>query len=320
MKLDPVVAAILEASPALPNIQSIPLGEYRDLINRTTKSAPRLDLPLASVCDRAIDTGGQKIAVRIYTPTGEGPFPLLVYFHGGGFTIGDLEISDPICRALASGAECMVMSVDYRLAPEHPYPAPNDDCWNALRWASEHAAEIDADGSRIGVGGDSAGANLAASVALRARDAGLPLAAQLLLYPCPAYELDYPSYAEFADGPVLTLDDILFFWDQYMSHEVDRKLPDLAPLHAPDHRGLAPAFIGTGELDPTRDCAEAYGAKLKSTGCEVIVKRHAGLPHGFYSLVAHVPAVQVAMAELTTWLTHMMDRSRNTEGRQTGQD
>lgn len=306
MKLDPVVAAILEASPAMPRIQTTPLGEYRALINRSTRAAPRYDVPLGYVSDRTIHAGEQRLPVRIYTPDGKGPFPLLVYYHGGGFTIGDLEISDPICRALASGADCIVLSVDYRLAPEHPYPAPNDDCWNALLWAVEHASEIGADGSRVAVGGDSAGANLAASIALRARDAGMPLAAQLLLYPCPAYELDYPSYAEFAEGPVLTLEDIVFFWNHYMPSGVDRKLPDVAPLHAPDHRGLAPAFIGTGELDPIRDPGEAYGAKLAEAGCEVVTKRYAGLPHGFYALVAHVPAVRAAMTELTTWLRHRL--------------
>lgn len=314
MKLDPIVAAILDASPAIPRIQSIPLDEYRDLINQSTRRAPRYDVPLASISDRNIDAGGQQIAVRIYTPEGTGPFPLLVYFHGGGFTIGDLEISDPICRALASGADCIVMSVDYRLAPEHPYPAPNDDCWNALLWASTHAAEVGADGGRIAVGGDSAGANLAATVALRARDVGMPLTAQLLLYPCPTYDLDYPSYTEFASGPVLTLDDISFFWDRYMPSSVDRRSPDVAPRHALDHRGLAPAFIATGELDPTRDPAEAYGAKLTEAGCEVITKRYAGLPHGFYSLVAHVPTVQSAMTELTDWLGDRFQAPRSVGG------
>jgi acetyl esterase len=161
----------------------------------------------------------------------------------------------------------------------------------------------------VAVGGDSAGGNRAASVALRARDAGLPLAAQLLLYAAPTCNLGYPSYTEFAAGPVLTRDDITFYWDQYLPRGVDRMSTDVAPLHAADHRGLAPAFVASPELDPTRDATEAYGAKLAEAGCEVFMKRYTGLPHGFYALVAHVPAVQTAMAELTSWLRNRWQKT-----------
>ena len=306
MPLDPMIAAMLEAMPDHPDKHAMDIVSYRAAVNAMTARMPRYELPLAAIEDRTIDADGVALKVRIYTPVGQGSFPLFVYYHGGGFTIGDLDMCDPICRALASGAGCVLVSVDYRLAPEHPYPIPNDDCWAALRWAQANAASIGADAARIAVGGDSAGATLASSMALRARAAGLPLAAQVLMYGIHDYDAEGDSYRSHADGPVLTLDDIHFYWDHYLPEGVDRTSPDAAPLHAKDLGGLPPAFVATAELDPSHSAGEAYGHALDKAGVPTVIRRHPGMPHGFYSLVALVPAARAAMDVLCDWLRRQL--------------
>jgi acetyl esterase len=309
MPLDSEIAAILQQMPQMPAAGSMPIAALRLGVNQATAAAPKLDVPLESITDRSIDGPDGALPVRIYTPKGRAPFPLLVYFHGGGYVIGDLNIADGICRALSYMGDCIVMSVDYRLAPEHPFPVPNDDAFGAVRWASLHAEEIGADPNRLAVGGDSAGANLSAAVTLRARDGGGPkLRAQVLMYPSTSYpDPNSPSFREYADGPMLTAEDSLFYWRQYLGDGAqNRTNPDACPSLAASHRDLPPAFVATAECDPSRDSGEAYAAKLKAAGIPTMLRRYAGMPHGFFTWVGHVQAVDRAMDELCAWLKRQL--------------
>jgi acetyl esterase len=238
---------------------------------------------VASAADRTIPGPGGPLGLRVYTPRGAGPFPLLVFFHGGGFVVCDLDTHDALCRNLCAGAGCVVASVDYRLAPEHRFPAAPDDCLAATRWAAEHAAELRADPARVAAGGDSAGGNLAAVVAQRARDEGGPrLAAQLLLYPTTdAAATGMPSLAENAEGYGLTARDMAWFKGHYLGDPAEAANPHASPLRAADLRGLPPALVQTAEYDPLRDEGEAYAARLRAGGRADRRSRRAGMIHGF---------------------------------------
>jgi acetyl esterase len=275
------------------------------VIDKSTDMMPRLEVPLAAIRDHAIPGPAGTVPVRVYTPQGKGPFPLLVFCHGGGFIAGHLDIADAICRALSQGAACVLLSVDYRLAPEHKFPAATDDAYAALLWAVAHADELNADARRIAVGGDSAGANLAAVSALRARDNDGPqICAQLLLYPGTRYpDSDlFPSLRENAHAPLLSADDSYFCWDNYLRDVADRLNPYAAPAHATSHRDLPPAWVATAELDPGRDAAEAYAAQLQAAGVPTVSRRYAGMPHGFFSWVGLSARVRTAMDETCVWL------------------
>jgi acetyl esterase len=302
------IAALLSATPPMPPLRATDIGEVRRALQARAAARSRPDgAALASVEDRTIDAETGEIAVRIYRPHGSGPFPVLVYYHGGGFVVGDIEYVDPICRALAADAGVVVVSVGYRLAPEHPYPAPIDDGWAALKWAVRNAASIDGDVRRIAVGGDSAGANLAAAVTLRARAAGTPLAAQLLLYPSPDYpDISLPSYRAYAAGPLLTADDALFYWELYLPNPADRSNPDALPYLAASHAGLPPAFVSLAEIDGSRDTGQAYADKLTAAGVPTLTRCYEGMPHGFYGFAALVPAARAAMDEACDWLKRQL--------------
>ncbi|WP_207369128.1 alpha/beta hydrolase [Heyndrickxia faecalis] len=232
--------------------------------------------------NRTIPIEGAEIAVRIYTPEGEGPFPVLVYYHGGGWVIGNLETVDVPCRMLANRAGCIVVSVDYRLAPEHKFPTAAEDAYAAVQWVAEHAVEIGADPGRIAVGGDSAGGNLAAVVSLMAREQGGPsLAYQMLFYPVTNHSYDTDSYRENAEGYFLTKNTMIWFWNHYLRDEMDGQHPYASPLLAEDLSGLPPALVITAGFDPLRDEGEAYAERLKAAGVPVEATRYDGMIHGF---------------------------------------
>jgi acetyl esterase len=235
--------------------------------------------------DRHIPGSHGQIAIRIYTPEARLPVGVLVFFHGGGWVLGGLDSHDNLCRALANGAGCLVVSVDYRLAPEHPFPAAPDDCYAATRWVAANAASFGGDSERLAVGGDSAGGNLAAAVALMARDGGGPkLALQLLIYPVTDASLDFPSQNEFADdGFILSRGDMKWFWDHYLEKPADGANPLASPLRAGNLANLPPALVQTAGLDPLRDEGEAYAAALKKAGTKVTLTRYDGVTHGFVS-------------------------------------
>jgi acetyl esterase len=268
---------------------------------------PATDIQVGSVRDDSFPGPAGPVPIRVYTPACEGPWPLTVYFHGGGWVLGDLDSSDSQCRLLCRACATVIVSVDYRLAPEHPFPAAVDDCHAATRWAYAHAASLGADASRMAVAGDSAGGNLAAAVSLMSRDGKAPpIRFQLLVYPITNPNFDTASYMANGTGYFLTQDAMQWFWAQYCPRPRDRDDPYAAPLLARDLCGLPAAFVLTAEYDPLCDEGEAYAARLKSAGVAVDCVRWPGLIHGFFGLchevAAGMPALQRAAEALRAGL------------------
>jgi acetyl esterase/lipase len=254
---------------------------------------------IGSVTDRTIPGSAHQIPIRIYEPLGTstGPRPGIVYYHGGGWTICGLDTHENGCRQLANQVGAVVVSVDYRLAPEHKYPAAADDAYTALCWVSEHAAELGIDTARIAVAGDSAGGNLAAAIALRARDDGPPVAFQLLVYPVidsSATRNDYPSKTENATGYFLTTLQMEWYRMQYLPDDAAGDDPIVSPNLAASHAGLPPACIVTAEMDPLRDEAEHYARQLEAAGVPVTMYRAEGMFHGFFNMDAVLPGAKDA--------------------------
>jgi acetyl esterase len=245
--------------------------------------------PVARVEDRVIAGPGGLLAIRIYVPAAPGPLPAMVYFHGGGWVLGNLDGSDAQCRALTNAAGCVTVSVDYRLAPEAKFPAPAEDCYAATLWVAENASALGCDPGRVAVAGTSAGANLAAVVPLMARDRGRPaIAFQVLVYPITDGGMDTPSYGENAEGYFLTADAMGGFWKHYINDDPDRVHPYAAPINAADLGGLPPALVITAEHDPLRDEGEAYAARLRAAGVPVTCTRYDGTIHSFVSFAANL--------------------------------
>jgi len=290
MPLDPQAKAFLDqaAAAGTPPLHALPVPEARQAI----RALFAVDTPesVAKVEDRKISGPAGQIPIRLYTPQGKGPLPVLVFFHGGGWVIGDLETHDNTCRELANGAGCIVVAVDYRLAPEHKFPAAPEDCYAATKWVALNAASFGGDPARIAIGGDSAGGNLAAAVGVMAADRGAPtFVHQLLIYPVTNYAFDTPSYRENADGYLLTKEGMTWFWGHYLKTDEDGQNAYASPLRARDCRRVPPAFVITAEFDPLRDEGEAYAARLQEAGVPVEVKRYNGMIHGFFSL-GHIMA------------------------------
>jgi acetyl esterase len=254
--------------------------------------------PAVTIVDRTIPGPAGDIGVRIYTPDGlTTPAPVLVYFHGGGFLAGSIASHDGTVRELAAGAGCIAISVDYRLAPEHAYPAAVDDCMAGLAWAASHAGELGGDPARIAIGGDSAGGNLCAAVALRNRDqAGTPLVFQLLVYPVIDPTCATGSMTANAAGYMLTSDSMRWMWQTYLAGAPTDD-PYVCPGAAKDLRGLPPTLVITAEFDPLRDEGEAYGAALAAAGVPTVVSRYGGQIHGFFSMYALAPQAAVATGQ-----------------------
>ena len=244
--------------------------------------------------DRMVPGPAGAVPVRIYRPA-EATGALLAWFHGGGWVLGSIETVHGPCSTLAHRSGATVVSVDYRLAPEHVFPAAVEDAWAVTEWLLDHGPALGATGP-IAVGGDSAGANLAAVVARRARDRGRALAFQLLVYPVTDADLDNGSYRDNASGYWLTRDGMAWFWDQYVP-EGDRFHPDASPLRATDLAGVAPALVITAEYDPLRDEGEAYADRLRDAGVPVRLHRYEGLMHGFFRLPAVIDRSREALLE-----------------------
>jgi acetyl esterase len=248
-------------------------------------------IPMARVEDVQIPLDGRTIGGRLYVPEGAGENPpLVVFYHGGGWVIGSLDTHDGTCRALARASGVALLSVDYRLAPEHRYPAAAMDCFDATRWASENGAALGVDASRIGVAGDSAGGNLAAVVAVMARDQGLALRHQLLIYPVTDCDYSYPSYDQNGGGEYfLGTETMRWFWNQYLGGCASADAPLATVIRTEDLEGLAPATVITAEYDPLRDEGMAYADKLRAAGNQVDAAIAPGMIHGFYSMYEAVP-------------------------------
>jgi acetyl esterase len=264
------------------------------------RAAPEQQIPSVSIDDRAVPGPGGDVPVRIYTPGGAGPFGALVYYHGGGWVLGNIAMTDLPCRLLAKASGCVVVSVDYRLAPEHKFPAPAEDCFAAVKWLSDNAASVNCDPSRIAVGGTSAGGNLAAVVALMARDrGGPPIAFQLLIYPATRRELDTNSHRQFASDNyyILSRADMEWFWNHYLANPADAANPYACPDRAVTLKGLPPALVITAEFDPLRDEGEAYAARLREEGVPSVLRRYNGVTHGFFGMPLQVDQAKHAIEE-----------------------
>ncbi|HEX6317699.1 MAG TPA: alpha/beta hydrolase [Burkholderiales bacterium] len=297
MSLHPQVAALLErvARSPLPPYHTVPAFVARR-IYRDTRSALSPRAP--EIAEVRLQVFNNAVAVRSYRPVRDVVLPALLFFHGGGWTIGDLDTHDVVCRQLALGARCAVFSVDYRLAPEHPFPAAVDDCFFATRFVFQNAKTLGVDPQRIAVGGDSAGGNLAAGVALMARDAGgPPLAYQLLIYPATDQRCQFPSHERNGEGYLLTKDGIRFFRAGYLPHEKDRTDWRASPLLAASHAGLPPALVLTAGYDPLLDEGRAYAERLAKAGVEVSYREFSDMVHGFVLFGGAVDAANAAVAE-----------------------
>lgn len=287
VNLDPQAKLYLEMFSQMPTIQALDPQSVRDMF----ALAPPVELELATLAkveDRLIPVDEDaQIKVRIYTPEGQGPFPLFVYYHGGGWVIGDLETADASCRMLANRTERIVVSVDYRLAPEYKFPIPAEDSYAALQWVSENAESFNGNASNIVVGGDSAGGNLSAVVSLMSRDRKGPgIAAQILIYPVTDAGYDTPSYREFAEGFGLDSDLMVWFGNHYIRSAADKKDQYLAPLRDEDLSNLPPAYVITSENDVLRDEGLAYAQRLKEAGVPVESFTEKGLVHGYFTNMA----------------------------------
>ena len=240
---------------------------------------------------------GALLGARLVAPDTAPGLPVLLYLHGGGFTIGSSATHDTLCRELARLAGCAVLSLDYRLAPEHRFPTASNDAWDALAWLARHAGELGLDGARLAVGGDSAGGTLAAVNAILARDAGLPLALQVLFYPGCAAHQDTPSHTRFAHGPILDAAAIDWFFNHYVSDRAEREDWRFAPLLAPDVEGVAPAWIGLAECDPLVDEGIDYADKLRLAGVPVQLEIYRGVAHEFIKMGRAIPEARTAHAD-----------------------
>jgi acetyl esterase len=303
MPVDPQIRALLDKGAGVPATHTLPVPEARIQYESRIPLMAR-PAPVAAVTERTIPGPGGALRLRIYTPAGVGPFPLMVFLHGSGFVLCSLDTHDGMCRNLCAGGGCVVASVDYRLAPEAKFPAATNDCLAATRWAAAHAAGLDADPTRIVVAGDSAGGNLAAVTALRIRDEGGPaLCGQMLLYPVTDYHTPgTPSYAENAEGFGLTRATMEWFWDHYLEDAAQAAHPHASPLRAADLSGLPAAFVMSAEYDPLRDEAERYGERLRASGVATDIVRVPGMNHGFLFWVGVVDAAAPAMAQACDWL------------------
>lgn len=302
------VLAFLQQAGA-PKVHELPVAQARAVFEAM---APQLDMPpepMAEIADRTIPAPGGARAVRLYRPrAGMAGAPVILFFHGGGWVIGSIATHDRVCRRLAAAAGAIVVSVDYRLAPEHPFPAAVEDVLAAFAWAGKEAAELGGDPRALFVAGDSAGGNLAAVAALAARDGGdLPSpAGQLLFYPAVDLAGDYESRRRFAEGYFLEQQTMKWFVDKYIPDPAAREDWRASPLRAGDHRGLAPAFVLTAGFDPLWSEGQAYAKTLEAAGVPVTVSDWPGLIHGFLNMGGLVPAAAEALDAAGAWVRQQL--------------
>ena len=310
MVLKPEIAAYLaeRAATGLPQVWQAPLTEIRE----NTKLHVALKQPLLqihSVDHRSINGPTSNLPIRIYRPSEENNLPALVFFHGGGWVLNFLDIYEPALRKIAKHGNFVIIAVEYQKAPEHSYPAPLDDCYATLKWVIENAKDLGVDLAAIGVGGDSAGGNLASSVALKASNEQLiSLAFQLLIYPCNDYQMNYPSATNYSQGYGLTTQAMKWFWDQYLSKVEDQEDPYAVPVKANSLRGVAPAILIAAEFDPLTDDVKNYYQKLINDSVPAIYKEFAGQIHGFFNLSGVTDDAESLYSEIAKEINAVLGR------------
>ncbi len=307
-RLDPDAQAVADAA-ASAGFATVPIAEIG--VERLRQLMPaRPGGPIHERLDAVIDLPGRRLPIRIYRPSSDDGLPVLVFFHGGGWVIGTLDAYDRMCTELAVGGGCVVVSVDYRLAPEHPFPAPVDDAYAATAWVAHHAADVGGDPGRVAVGGDSAGANLATVTCLLARALGSPAPVfQLLIYPGFDPDSTRPAVRENAEAPFLTQESSQWFWAHYLRSPVDRTSPWVNPLLTPDLSGLPPALVVTAEFDLNRDDGEVYGELLREYGGQAEIRRYPGVAHGFLTHTDLVARAAQARDDVADRLRSAFSRS-----------
>jgi acetyl esterase len=303
-KLDYRAAILLKYIAAKGDSQNTipPVAELRKQREDANKLSGKQE-PFANIKDFDIPGRGGKVPVRMYTPEGSGPFPMLIYYHGGGWALGNLDSHDNICRKLAKGAGAITISVGYRLAPENPFPAAFDDAYAALQWAQKNAGTFNGNAQKIAVAGDSAGGNLAAVVSQLSRNGGPALVAQVLLYPATDLSrMDTESHNHFAKGFFLERSMMEQFRTWYAPRKEDWSNPKVSPLLAVNFKGLPPALVITDEFDPLRDEGEAYSKRMQEAGISVVHTRYKGMIHGFVGMGRFLPQAGQATDEIAGFL------------------
>ena len=312
MGLKPEITAYLAEREAmgLPQVWQAPLAQIRE----NTKLHIALKQPLLQICSvdhRSINGPTSNLPIRIYRPSEENNLPAMVFFHGGGWVLNFLDIYEPALRKIAKNGNLVIIAVEYQKAPENPYPAPLDDCYATLKWVIENAAELGIDLAAIGVGGDSAGGNLASSVALKACSEQLiSLAFQLLIYPCNDYQMNYPSATNYSQGFGLTTQAMKWFWDQYLSKVEDQKDPYAVPAKANSLRGVAPAILIAAEFDPLTDDVKNYYQKLIKDSVPAIYQEYAGQIHGFFNLSGVTEDAESLYSEIAGEINAVLGRHK----------
>lgn len=297
MPVDADIQKVLDVLNAMPPVNYA--GARPIELARQMRSVPvvipAIEKSAARVENRIVPASRGDVPVRIYWPHGKGPFGVMVSFHGGGWVTGKLDSDEYKSHRLVNATGCAIVSVDYRMAPEHPYPVPLDDCYDVTCWVAANAASLGFDPARIAVGGSSAGGNLAAAVALRARDQkGPAIKFQLLTYPVCDDDFNRPSYVDNAEKLLLSRQQMIWFWDQYVEKPL-RSHPYVSPCKSTNLAGLPPALVLTAEFDPLRDEGEAYAAQLKAAGVAVECRRYDGMVHGFLSAAVQHPSSLAAL-------------------------
>jgi acetyl esterase len=299
MPLDPQTQALIASAAGGKPVEEMTVSEMREALEERSRQTGGPPAPVEQVVDGAAPGPRGPIGLRTYVPAGSRPLPGLVFFHGGGWVRGSLQTHDVLCRALANGAGCVVVSVDYRMAPEHRFPAAIDDAVAATRWVAANAASLGIDARRLAAGGDSAGGNLAAAVALELRDeGGPPIVHQLLIYPVTDHSFDTVSYRDNATGYLLTRSSMQFYWREYLREAADGNDFRASPLRAQRFDRLPAATVVTAEYDPLRDEGRAYADRLRGAGVAVEYREYAGLVHGFATSTGAIDAARLAVGEM----------------------
>ena len=307
MPLDPVAKTFLEGlAQIMPDVGTMSAQETRDEIAKVGAMLAPPEL-VTEVRDQQIPVDGAEITVRTYRPPADGPLPVVVYIHGGGWVLGRLEDYDAALDVLALQTDSLIVSVDYRMAPEWKFPVPVEDCYAATQWVADHAGELGTDPDRLAVAGDSSGANLAAAVALMSRDRGGPgIALQILVYPIARCHLEPEGYVQGVDTPPLTTVAMAWYTQQYLNGPADLDNPYASPIAAEDLSGLPATLLVTAEVDPLRDDCLDLGRRLQEAGVSLVASHYSDMFHGFYSFRGFIPQGDQAFEEVASAIRHRL--------------